>query len=183
MQDVITQKTLELAKSGNLHALTEIYNQYHVRVFRYLFYRTGDQKTAEDLSSEVFIKMLKALPGYEYRSKPFQAWLFQIARFIAIDNFRKNHRHQEVELDDSFPFKGEYVDQAVDRSLAAEAIYSALDNLPDDQRDVLIMRFILGLAISEVAETLNKSQDAIKGLQRRGLLTLRNRFTEMELIL
>jgi RNA polymerase sigma-70 factor, ECF subfamily len=135
------------------------------------------------LSSEVFIKMLKALPGYENRSKPFQAWLFQIARFLAIDHFRKNHRHQEVALEEYTLTPVEHIDQAVEKSLAAETIYSVIEELPEDQRDVLIMRFILGLAIAEVAETLNKSQDAIKGLQRRGLLSMRNRLAEMELSL
>lgn len=181
MQDLINQTTIELAKKGNMQALTEIYNSYHVKVFRYLYYRTGDIKTAEDLSSEVFLKMLKALPGYENRSKPFQAWLFQIARFLAIDNFRKNHQHPEVVLEEDTLAHPEPLDQTVEQSMAAETIYAALDELPGEQRDVLIMRFILGFAISEVAITLNKSQDAIKGLQRRGLLSLRNRFAEMEL--
>ena len=181
MQDQIQANTIRLAKEGSSQALTEIYEHFYVNLFRYFYYRLGDQKLAEDLSSEVFLRMLKALPDFHLLNVPFKAWLYQIARFLVIDHVRKNHRHQEVELPEDIPSEHGHPEPTTEQKLLSQSLYSALDTLPEEQKDVLVMRFIVGLPIAEVAAAMHKSQDAIKGLQRRGIITLREKFEELEL--
>jgi RNA polymerase sigma-70 factor (ECF subfamily) len=135
---------------------------------------------AEDLTSEVFIRMLKALPDYQVQKTPFQAWLFQIARFLAIDHFRANHRHKVEPLEDNLATDDIPLDRIIDDRLAVDRLQKALAALPEDQRDVLVFRFLLNMPIGEVAEAMHRSPNAIKGLQRRGLRALRSMYEQME---
>lgn len=181
MLETVTTDTIAEAQDGNVQAITEIYERYHSSVFRYLYYRLGDRETAEDLTSEVFLKMMRALPDYRQQTAPFQAWLFQIARFLSIDHFRKNNHRQEVELTEIVTDQNPRIDTIVAQKLNAELLQQFLGKLPTDQREVLVMRFLVGMPITEVARVLHKSDDAIKGLQRRGLITMRLFFEKMEI--
>ena len=84
---------VERAQRGNREALGALYTDHHQKIYRYLYYRTGDPQTAEDLTADVFLKMVQALPGYQVGSIPFQAWLYQIARNLAIDHYRRKSAH------------------------------------------------------------------------------------------
>lgn len=181
MQEQIQANTIRLAKEGNSQALTEIYERFYVGLYRYFYYRLGDRKSAEDLSSEVFLRMLRALPDFRIQNVSFKAWLYQIARFLVIDHVRKNHRHQEVALTEDFPSEHGHPEPSTEQKLLSQSLYTALDMLPEDQKDVLIMRFLAGMPIADVALAMHKSQDAIKGLQRRGIISLREKFEGLEL--
>lgn len=172
---------IERAKEGDMQAVGSIYERYHTPIYRYLYFRTGDHATAEDLTSEVFLRVLRALPEYQTRHTPFQAWLFQIARFLTIDYYRKNNRYQHEELTDTLPAETERTETLVNQQLNAEILNQALDTLLPDQREVVLLRFLIGMPIHEAAQTLHKSEDAIKGLQRRGLMALRDALKEMEI--
>jgi RNA polymerase sigma-70 factor (ECF subfamily) len=166
-------ETIRKAQAGDSESITVIYDQYHSRIYRYLYYRLGDSQVAEDLTSEVFLRMLRSLHQYRIHSFSFQAWLFQIARNLSIDHYRKIATNRQVALNGQMIETVEPTDTTVQRRLDHQSLSKALSRLPDDQKDVIILRFVAGLPIYEAAQTLNKSEDSIKGLQRRALLTLR----------
>jgi RNA polymerase sigma-70 factor (ECF subfamily) len=180
MPDDITTDLILRAQNGDTNALGALYEHYHLSVYRYLYYRIGDRQAAEDLTADVFVRMIRAIPAYRPRSVTFQAWLFQIARNIAIDHYRKMKHRDHAELEENMVDHEENVDASVDRSLTNAHLKQALAKLSDDQRDVLVMRFVANMPITQVAQTLHKSEDAVKGLQRRGLLALRAILVEWE---
>jgi RNA polymerase sigma-70 factor (ECF subfamily) len=161
------------AQGGCADAAGSLYECFHERIYRYLYYRTSDPQTAEDLTAEVFLKMVQALPGYRALNASFQAWLFQIARNLVIDHYRRTNNHQPADLHEQLAASDEDLDQVVENSLSSVTLSHALTLLNDEQRDVILLRFIDGMPIAEVAQALHKSENAIKGLQHRALITLR----------
>jgi RNA polymerase sigma-70 factor (ECF subfamily) len=177
----INTRLIRRAQKGDLEIISALYEQHQQSIFRYLYYRVGDQQTAEDLTSEVFLRMLRFLSGFNPPSAAFPAWLFQIARNLVADYFRRSGSHPCLELREGLAVAAEDVDRAVERKLTNEVLHQALDLLSAEQRDVIILRFLSGLPISEVARALNRSQDSIKGLQRRAVIALREILTDWEI--
>jgi len=176
----IDTEMIRRAQAGDTEKISELYQRFNLPVFRYLYYRVGDTQIAEDLTSEVFLRMLRFIGGFEPPSTSFQAWLFQIARNLANDHFRKAGARPLMPLDENMKAAHEDLDMSTDRSLTSEKLRRAMDKLTEDQRDVIVLRFVAQMPIAEVAQTLNKSEDAVKGLQRRSLLALRDLLSEME---
>jgi RNA polymerase sigma-70 factor (ECF subfamily) len=173
MHDATQAELLARAQQGDEAAIGELYEQYSVRIFRYLYYRLGNQQAAEDLTSEVFIRLMRSLPSYRPPNGSIQAWLFQVARNLAIDHHRYMAYRDHAALHDNLVQSGDDPVSMVDRSLNNEQLRLALAQLPVDQREVVILRFVVAMPIAEVAELVQKSEDAVKGLQRRGLMALR----------
>jgi RNA polymerase sigma-70 factor (ECF subfamily) len=178
--EALSPELVQRAQEGEPIVVSDIYDRYQRGIFRYLYYRVGDQQIAEDLTSEVFLRMIEKISTYQDQRFSFRAWLFQIARNISIDHYRKMNIRKNVQLEEEHPGSGEAPLELVARELTSEKLCQALEELPDNQRDVIIMRFVVGMPIGEVAETLHKTVDSIKGLQRRALLTLRELLTEWE---
>ena len=172
MSPQINKSTIARAKAGDESATVAIYEAYRAKVQRYLHYRIGHQQAAEDLTTEVFLRVIEHLPDYRQQDVPFQAWLFQIARNLAVDHFRRQSVRDHVPLDDKLKSNGEAPDSYVARSLVGEELQQALQRLTDGQSDVIVMRFIADMSIAEVAGALNKSESAVKSLQARGLEAL-----------
>jgi RNA polymerase sigma-70 factor (ECF subfamily) len=141
-------------------------------VYRYVLGRVRDELVAEDLTAQVFLRAIEGLPTYEDAGKPFLAWLYRIAYARIVDHWRKQERRREVPLDDMLPAPnpppGTLLEAEADWSLAVDL----LAELTDDQQDVLILRFIGELSLSEVAEVLGKSVGATKAVQHRALASL-----------
>jgi len=128
----------------------------------------------------VFIRMIRFLHGYHSKDSSFNAWLLQIARNLAVDHLRKMSVRNHVSLEEEMVAEKEDVVGAVERKLTSDKLARALNRLSEDQRDVLVLRFVNGMRLEQVAQTLHKSVDSIKGLQRRGLLSLREILTDWE---
>jgi RNA polymerase sigma-70 factor (ECF subfamily) len=171
--EVLKPNLIHKAQKADPDVVVELYERYQLRIFRYLYYQIGDLQTAEDLTSEVFIRMINALHDYNQEKFSFQAWLFRIARNLSIDHFRRTNIRMDVRLDENQIATHDDPLDLVEQGLTSEQLGRALGRLSANQRDVVIMRFVNGMSIREVAEVMNKSQDSIKGLQRRGLLVLR----------
>ena len=161
------------AQKGAEDAMSYLYLNHYQRIYRYLYYRAGDTQTAEDLTSEVFLKMVQALPRYRLQNIPFQAWLFQIARNLAIDHHRKHESHPDVEMPEDLKEDGQSLDEDLEIKLTSDLLSGALNKLTDDQRDVILLRFVDGMSLAQVAQVLHRSEDSVKGLQRRALISLR----------
>lgn len=181
MLNAINTDIIVRAQRGDTAVIGALYERYHPGVFRYLYYRVGDLQTAEDLTSEVFLRMIRHLSGFRSRSVSFQAWLMQIARNIAIDHYRKMGHRNHLELVEDLVAGDEDPGRAVEQGLTSESLRLALGKLTDEQRDVILLRFVSGLPIVEVAQALHKSEDAVKGLQRRALIALRGILTDWEI--
>jgi RNA polymerase sigma-70 factor, ECF subfamily len=174
MMREINTEIIKRAQKGDAETVSILYERYHRMIFRYLYYRVGDRSLAEDLTSEVFVRMLRFLGGFKPPAASFQAWLFQIARHLAIDHYRKPSARNHLQLEENMKNDEQNLEDAVDRIITSERLSRALDDLTEEQRDVIILRFISEMPISDVAQALNKSEDAIKGLQRRALMALRD---------
>jgi len=180
MTDQRSSETIAKAKAGDPNAVAVLYRQHQAGVYRYMLYRLNDHHAAEDLTSEVFVRMIRSLGSYNANGVPFQAWLYRIAHNLAIDYYRQNGRYKQVEFHENLMETGVDPARAVERRLTAENIHSALRDLNENQREVIVLRFIVRMPIAETALVLHKSEDAIKGLQRRALENLRQSLSEME---
>ena len=173
--DVVTGTT----KIGS-GSVGTIYEKSRLDIFRYLYYRVGDKQVAEDLTSEVFIRMIRSIQDYRTKNASIEAWLYQIARNLAIDHHRKMRVRDHVPLEENLMDDNGSVDETIENNLTSDTLVKALALLNDDQREVIVLRFVNSLPIAQVAQLMHKSEDAIKGLQRRGLTALREILTEWE---
>jgi RNA polymerase sigma-70 factor (ECF subfamily) len=165
-------RLIERAQKGDKAALAELYRGHVEMVYRYVYARVGDAAVAEDLTAQVFLKAVEGLPNYELSGRPFAAWLYRIAYARTVDHWRQQQRRREVVLDERLQAAGP---QPGDRLVLEAEWHTALDllaQLTDDQQDVLILRFIGEMSLSEVADTLGKTVGAVKAAQHRALAAL-----------
>lgn len=169
------QRLVEQARRGDASAIEAIYRRHYDRVYRYVFFRLGSDAAAEDVSSQVFVAMVGGLKHFEWQGKPFIAWLYAIAHKQVAYYLRRNGRAETVNLeelaeraaDTAGPYAG-----AEQREQRAD-LAAALRQLPDSQREVIVLRYLLSLSLAETAAALGKSEGAIKQLQLRGLAGMR----------
>lgn len=173
--EVITE-----AKAGNIEAVGILYDRYHQDIFRFVLSRVHNYQLAEDLTGEVFTRMVQHLPNYRQLSLPFRAWLYRIASNLMVDHFRKEGNQTQLDIEHAPVTLGDSPALIVDRQLTMEAVQKALDKIDEVQRDVVLLRFIMGLPLAEVAQTLNRSVASIKTLQHRGLKSLRVALQSLE---
>ena len=162
------------AQQGNVQAAGQLYDQHHKEIFRYIWSRIGNKQQAEDLTGEVFMRMMVHLPGYRITSAPFRAWLYQIARNLITDTHRQASSRPSLPLEYAENVSSDHdPDMMIEHTLAFEKVQLALDKIDPAQREVVEMRFLAGLSLNEVAATLDYSVSAVKSLQHRGLKALR----------
>jgi len=165
---------IQRARQGDLAAVSELYNLHVDRIYQYVRYRTGDEQTAEDITAEVFLRAIESLGSYTDQGAPFMAWLYRIAHARVIDYWRSLKRRQTAPLDDPL-LQDSLVatDDAIDVDfLQNRSLWSAVQQLTDDQQNVIILKFVQGLGNAEIAQVLGKTEGAIKALQRRALEAL-----------
>lgn len=170
------------ARSGNSEAFAQLYDAYLERVYRFIYFRVSDDETAEDLTSQVFLKAWENLERYKVSSSPYIAWLYTIARNLVIDYYRT--KKESLSLDDAVSVASEAQPpvEEVEVRLDLEAMRDALHSLTEDQQQVLILRFIDGLPNENIAKMMNRKEGAIRALQMRALQTLSKRMKEKEVI-
>jgi RNA polymerase sigma-70 factor (ECF subfamily) len=161
------------AVAGDSAALADIYDAYAPRVRRFLRHQLGDGDLAEELLQRTFVKMIEALPRYQSRGLPFAAWVFRIARNAVIDHRRT--AHPAITLDRTLDRPSDHGDpvRAAERDQDREVLRAALDALPPDQRQVLVWRFFAELSPAETAVLMGRSNGAVRILQHRALVSLR----------
>ena len=181
------EKIFELvskAKEGNEPAFEELYQHYIVPIFRYIFFKVPSQKDAEDLTQIVFLKAWQALPDFQKKTNPFSSWLYKIAKNIVIDYYKKK---KEITLDkpieDLKQIKDEKANpvKIIEQKEKAEILGQLIKQLSDDQQEVIILKFIQGLSNKEMAQLMQKSEEAIRALQYRGLKALREKLKKLNL--
>jgi RNA polymerase sigma-70 factor (ECF subfamily) len=169
----IDDGTIERARAGDQQALAAVYDWYLPRVYRYILSRLGDVAEAEDLTEDIFLRMLGAIADYKRTGVPFSAWLFRIARNHLVSYYRKNgnrkdHGTLQETMADSRPDPA----SIVETQLMLGEVAQAVQRLPDAQRDVIALRFAVGLSIAETAQVLGKRQGNVKALQHKAVTRL-----------
>jgi RNA polymerase sigma-70 factor (ECF subfamily) len=162
------------AQRGEVDAIGALYDQNHAALFRYVWSRVSDRALAEELTGDVFMRMLAALPNYRPSAAPFRAWLYRIAHNRLVDYYRKENGHTAVPLEQAEAQSAEDDPAAlVEQTLTVERVHRALADMDEPQRAVVALRFLSGLSLEETATVLNKTESAVKALQHRGLAALR----------
>jgi RNA polymerase sigma-70 factor (ECF subfamily) len=159
------------ARTGDQAAFAQIYERYAPGIYRYLYCRLGEAELAEDLQSEVFMRLFEGLDRYEDRGWPLSAWLYRIAHDRTIDTVRRRRMRQIVPLED-WSATSEGPEHAVVARMDREEIFEMIEKLTDEQRQVIRLRFMAELSIQEVAQKIGRSEGAVKALQYRGIQSL-----------
>lgn len=170
---------LERARQAESEALAELYDQYVDRIYAYIYHRVGQAEVAEDLTGQVFMRMLEAIrAGHPWRTS-FSGWLYRIAHNLVIDFYRRRQRATFVELDGAAPIQATDGDpwRAAELRLESQRLRNALRMLTEEQSQVISLRFLEEFSIAEVAEMMGKTEGAIKALQYRAVLTLKRVMT------
>jgi RNA polymerase sigma-70 factor, ECF subfamily len=155
-------------KQGDMDALDFLYVRFSGDVLRYVRSMVHDHHEAEDITQNVFAKLMTAIQKYEQQEVPFAAWMLRVARNAALDHMRAARRVdpcEEVRVDDD--------DHARVSAELANDLRQALRQLPQGQREVVVLRHIVGLSPTEIAVALGKTESSVHGLHNRGRRTLR----------
>ena len=176
----IVENVVRRAQAGDQSAFAELYESYYDQIFRYVSFKCGSRLEAEDLTGEVFLRMLESINKFKFQGFPFTSWLYRIAHNLVVDNFRRKGRKPTVPLDKVLHFSsekdGEMENQA-QISWSMDEVVEAMTSLTDLQREVITLRFVAGLSIAETADAVGKKENAVKALQHAGIRKLRNLMT------
>ncbi|AQW52478.1 ECF subfamily RNA polymerase sigma factor, BldN family [Streptomyces violaceusniger] len=165
---------VERAQSGEAEAFGRLYDQYADTVYRYIYYRVGGKATAEDLTSETFLRALRRIGTFTWQGRDFGAWLVTIARNLVADHFKSSRFRLEVttgEMLDANEVERSPEDSVLE-SLSNAALLQAVRKLNPQQQECVTLRFLQGLSVAETARVMGKNEGAIKTLQYRAVRTL-----------
>ena len=174
------------AQEGDAASCAGLYEVFYDKIYRYVMFKTGNVSDAEDITEEVFLRMLESIDSFKWQGFPFSSWLFRIAHNLVVDHYRKKGRQKTTPLEDASTKVGAItydVDTQLDVELSMTQVYEAMEGLTKLQKEVLSLRFAAGLSVLETAESLGKKENAVKALQHaaikklRGLLNARSQET------
>jgi RNA polymerase sigma-70 factor (ECF subfamily) len=172
--DVVEQ--VRLAQEGSATAFAQLYDRYVDQMYGYVYHRVGHRQTAEDLVSDVFLRALRRIGSFKWQGVDFGAWLMTIARNRVHDHFKSARFRLESTVEEVFdtPVSGGYDDpeQALLSADLTQQVHDAIRQLKGEQAEVLYLRFIQHLNVSETAAAMGKTDGAIKALQYRALRSL-----------
>lgn len=171
--DATIDELVAAAKAGDAEAFGRLFDHFHEPVHRYVAARVRRPSDAEDLAQLVFVKALEALPRYEQRGVPFGGWLFRLARNVAIDHLRTHREHVELDVLAEQPDRQAGPEAQVLARHEMEAVFAALAELTDEQRDAIALRFFGGLSAHEAAVAMGKREGTVRGIQFRAIAALR----------
>lgn len=169
------EELLAEALAFNEAALGEIYDRYEGKIYAYIFRRTGEPELANDLTAQVFMKVLEAIRKKNAWQSSFSGWIYRIAHNAVIDYYRRRDRRNHVPIDEApILMATDYNPaQTAEKNMDAEQLRAAIRRLTEEQAAVVSLRFLEGYSIAEVAKMMEKTEGAIKALQYRGVATLR----------
>lgn len=170
----VERDAVDRARMGDQSALADLYDWYMPRVYRYAVARVGNVAEAEDLTEEVFLKMLGAIGGFRWKDVPFSSWLFRIAHNHVATHFRRSAQRggPTSELTEDMVDGRKSPSSVVEERITLEEVRRAAELLPEAQRDVITLRFAVGLSIAETAKALGKREGNVKALQHKAVAKL-----------
>ncbi len=153
-------------------ALAQIHERYYTRVYRYIDYRVQDVQAVEDLTSDVFVRFLKAIRDRHLPPNSIEGWLIGVAKNVLKEHYRRNRRDNWSALGEEEASSLPTPAEAVDKNLMNEQLREAMEELTEDQQQVLALRFGFEMPLKQVAEAMQKSEGSIKMLQVRAVASL-----------
>jgi RNA polymerase sigma-70 factor (ECF subfamily) len=165
---------VEAAQGGETEAFGRLYDHYSDTVYRYIYYRVGSKATAEDLTSETFLRALRRIGTFTWQGRDFGAWLVTIARNLVADHFKSSRFRLEVTTGEMLDANevARSPEESVLEQLSNEALLTAVRKLNPQQQECITLRFLQGLSVAETARVMGKNEGAIKTLQYRAVRTL-----------
>lgn len=170
---------LARARALDDEALAEIHDRYYEPIFRYIVFRVSNQQVAEDLTSEVFVRLLSALRDHTAPQNTIRGWLYGVAFRVVNDFHRKQYRREEVQLNDGIASDVSEPLETVAKHLNWRELRAAMATLTESQREVIALRFGQEMPIRDVAQLLGKTEGAVKQLQARAIASLARTLKEM----
>lgn len=161
-------------------AFGELYDRHVVRVYRHLYYMVGRQAEAEDLTAQTFLKAWEAIERYQVRGAPFVSWLLRIAHNLGVSYLRSKRETSQVHEGIVDNKSRRDPEAALEQTVEEEMVREAILRLREEQRQVIILRFIEDLDYREVAEIIGKSVAAIRVIQHRALNAMRKQMKLMD---
>jgi RNA polymerase sigma-70 factor (ECF subfamily) len=179
----VERETVDRARRGDQAALADLYDWYMPRIYRYAMARLGNAAEAEDLTQDVLLKMLDAIDGFRWKDVPFSSWLFRIAHNQVATHFRRTAQRggPAAALSEDMVDLSDGPAAAVEAMLTIEEVRRATDTLPDAQREVILLRFAVGMSITETAKALGKREGNVKALQHKAVAKLQKILVPAEL--
>jgi RNA polymerase sigma-70 factor (ECF subfamily) len=170
----LERATVDRARRGDQAALADLYDWYMPRIYRYAMARLGNVAEAEDLTQDVLLKMLDGIGDFRWKDVPFSSWLFRIAHNQVASHFRRNAQRggPSAALSEDMVDLRQQPAAAVEEMLTIEEVRRATDLLPDAQREVIVLRFAVGMTITETAKALHKREGNVKALQHKAVAKL-----------
>ncbi len=182
-EDVDTARLITRLQAGEDELFKALYERYFDRVYAYLRVTLGDPHEAEDVSQEVFVSVLEALPKYERRTVPFRAWVFRIARNAALTRRRSSGRlvlESPTELARRGASDRDAIDPASLEWIHDSELVARVERLPEAQQQVIMLRYLFELGCGEIADLLERKPDAVRQLHSRALRSLRSGLAPVE---
>ena len=173
-RDSLDRRAIAAAKRGEWDGIHHLYVRYADDVLGYVQSVVRDRHEAEDITQNVFAKLITAIEKYEEREVPFAGWLMRVARNATLDHMRARRQIPVEEVRATDP-----CDEGIEFE-RRQCLKEALASLPEEQRRVLVLRHVLGLSPPEIAERLGKTESSVHGLHHRGRATLKATLTELE---
>jgi RNA polymerase sigma-70 factor, ECF subfamily len=174
--DINDDMALAQAGEGSNEAFGVLYERYVSRIYNYIYYRTGNQADAEDLTARVFFRAMHHIKNYQNRGLPFSAWLYRIAHNLVANWHRDNSRRPEITLDESMivHHQGqEHPENVLLKSEERDRLLRMIRRLPPDRQQLLILKFVEHQSNAEIGQIMGRTEGAVKSLYHRTLLSLR----------
>ena len=166
------QEILLKAQAGKEEALTQLYNHYFERIYRFIYYRVGHKEVAEDLTEDVFIKSFQSLKTLQ-QTGAFEGWLYQIARNKVIDYYRsKKNLVPLEEIENTLEYETNIID-VIDLEQQQKTFIKVLKELTPEQQQVIKLKFLENLDNATIAQLMNKNEGAIRVIQHRAITKLK----------
>jgi RNA polymerase sigma-70 factor, ECF subfamily len=161
-------------------AFGRLYERYVDRIYSYIYYRTGNNHDAEDLTARVFFRAMQHIGSYREQGVPFSAWLYRIAHNLVANWYRDQNRRKVISLEDISQWRlaQDSPETAVQWLEDKEALLTVIRRLPAERQELLILKFVDGLPNAEIGAIMGRSEGAIKSLYHRALLSLRDELQE-----
>jgi RNA polymerase sigma-70 factor (ECF subfamily) len=175
LSNISEDLTLNRAIQGDHEAFGMLYEQYVERIFNYVYYRTGNQHDAEDLTARVFFRAMRRIPQYQERGLPVSAWLYRIAHNLVANWHRDRGRRPEISLDEGFASipHSEHPEVTLLYLEEQDRLLKMIRELPPERQQLIILKFVEHLSNAEIGQIMGKTEGAVKSLYHRTLLSLR----------
>lgn len=182
--NVLDNDLVRMFQAGDQHALETLLSRYKEKIFTNIYYLVKDRSLAEDMFQEVFIKIIDTIRANRYNEEgKFLHWALRISHNLCVDYFRKEKRNPTFSGDsnnlfDFLEITGDVADAKIQQRQSHELVRQLLDLLPEEQREVIILRHYADLSFKEISEITNSSINTCLGRMRYALINLRKLIVE-----